>query len=167
MSSTERAIDLRLACGTCTLIPEFTDATSSKIPSGSLGRIKGTSPKAASDYVRAVTSANRKSTAESGGAIEERRALDWWAAEFGKVVPSSFIDDCLFCGEIVYRDEGAEHEVYHYEAGSLAIKVARVGTPVLEYQDRLHYSNVIFGDNFEIVGIMGRAISQRIIVSQR
>jgi hypothetical protein len=72
--------------------------------------------------------------------------------ESGRIIPDSYIEDRIYRGEIVYRDEGAEHEAYHDERGERAVKVTRSAMLVLEYLDRLALSNHIFGDDVFIVG---------------
>jgi hypothetical protein len=106
--------------------PEVDPASSSKISSRSLERTSDYSPESAARHVRRIQEADRtRKPPGSRDIISEHDALVQWTDESGRIIPDSYIEDRIYRGEIVYRDEGAEHEVYHDERGERAVKVTQ------------------------------------------
>jgi hypothetical protein len=143
------------------------DASTSAIPSGTSRGIAGNSPAATASDVRRIRETNRTRTRARATGFSEYAALKQWSVENGVELPSSYIDDLVAANAIEYRDEGAEHVVYHYADGGRAIKVTRPGLLVLEYLDRWAFSNRIFGDDVEIVGTLGEGSRIQIVISQK
>jgi hypothetical protein len=91
-----------------------------------------------------------------------------WARETGTIVADTYVSDCERDGTLVYRDEGAEHVVYHDAARLRAVKVTRPGIgDILEYLESLANSNELFGDDVYILGVFGNETIPRIIISQK
>lgn len=120
-------------------------------------------PGSAASYVRRSASAIRASAARIGKRITPRRAeflaLSQWAKVNNAVLSFEFIEQFKYVGS------GAEHRVYHDERDNVAIKatqanrfghsLAAAGASALpsEYLRRLALCNLIFGDQFKILGV--------------
>lgn len=91
-----------------------------------------------------------------------------WARETGIIVAETYVSDRERDGTLVYRDEGAEHVVYHDAARLRAVKVTRPGIgDILEYLESLANSNELFGDDVYVLGVFGTEAIPRIIISQK
>lgn len=141
----------------------------SAIPQETFGRTSANSPETAASFIRRIQETDRTRKAAGGPIISERDALLQWARESGFLVSSSYIEDRVASAEIIYRDEGVEHVVYHDRANARAVKITRPAFfgPVLEYLDRMLWVNELFGDDLVILGVCGVGISAQIITSQK
>jgi hypothetical protein len=121
------------------------------------------SPWPAARYVRTGAAAIRARDARVGKPIVLRQAeciaLCEWAALNSKRLPFDFIEQFSYVGS------GAEHRVYHDQKNNVAIKATHTSafghsvyapgfqaTPS-EYLRRLAWCNLIFGDDFRIMGV--------------
>jgi hypothetical protein len=121
-------------------------------------------PRAAANYVRrSAYSIQTRGDGVGGKPINlaqaERIALRAWAILNDKKISFGFVEQFKPIGS------GAEHRVYHDEKHGLAVKAThtnRFGHSVFardtlatpsEYLRRLAWSNVILGDEFQILGI--------------
>jgi len=131
---------------------------------------KNTVPQAATDspwpaarYVRRSAEAIRSRDARIGRATgvldSERIALCEWAVKNSRRLPFDFIEQFTYIGS------GAEHRVYYDRNLNVAIKGTRTNafghsvyaewrqaTPG-EYLRRLAWCNLLFGDDFRIIGV--------------
>ncbi len=126
-------------------------------------RPAGNAPWSAARYVRRGAQAIRESRARVGGSVTIRRAeflaLSEWATVNDALLPFRFIEQFKYVGS------GAEHRVYHDENHNVAIKathtnrfghsVHAANSPALpsEYLRRLAWCNLLFGDQFTILGV--------------
>ncbi|MDR1284262.1 MAG: hypothetical protein LBK99_26105 [Opitutaceae bacterium] len=105
----------------------------------------------------------------------QRQALVQWGCKNGCILQHAFLEPLKGIGV------GAEHTVYHDASTGLAIKVthpdrfgnsvSKVGAPEgaspVEYLERLHYQNKIFGDDIRVIGLFSDGNSVSVITSQR
>jgi hypothetical protein len=143
-------------------------------------RVRGSktdAPSSAARYVRRGAEAICSYRARIGKPISisraERHILRHWARLTGKKIGFDFVEQFTPIGS------GAEHLVYHDQRRNLAIKATHVNafghsvfapgcaaTPS-EYLRRLGWSNILFGDDFRIMGVVFDDQQQmQVVVSQ-
>lgn len=128
-----------------------------------VGRSAASAINATARYVRRSAQAIRTRGARVGEPISERLserlALSEWAALTGKHLGFDYVEQFKAIGA------GAEHRVYHDQAHGLAIKATHTNrfghstygegfqaTPS-EYLRRLAWCNLLFGDEYRILGV--------------
>jgi len=118
------------------------------------------SPESAARDLRTGCQAVRERSQALGLIAAEILALAEWAEAGNRILPSSCME------QLRPVSSGAEHLVFFDESGHQAIKLTHPGEfghsvygPGIkalpsQYFDRLHYQNIIFGDDINIHGLM-------------
>lgn len=130
------------------------------------------SPESPARYLRRGTPSVRPGSKGDRKPVSQRQALIDWATRHKRLLESNYVSSFPYFGE------GAEHRVHYDPSKALAIKITHPGgfgysaygegvraTP-LEYLERLHYANLLFGDEIRIVGVCGPTTVIQVITSQ-